>query len=253
MKGLLATMLVAAMVWLTGCILPKDQPAAGIGDDDDDVVGDDDDVVGDDDDAVGDDDDAVGDDDDAVGDDDDAVGDDDDAVGDDDDATTPDHPVGDFTTVWSWLYTYQDPQIGSEYMTFASVWAIANNGINGMVYTFALDGSQNQICTEEISMAGGEMTPSFPVATAGWNTSGTYQSDDCYPELEGTNTQMYFAIAPKLDAFQQIEADMGLPVADQIAAEQAALNDLGLTETDYFMYRGMDASDMVPLGFVFEM
>ncbi len=254
MKGFLAILLVLSLAWMPACLLPKEQPAAGIDDDDagdDDAA--DDDAVGDDDDAVGDDDDAVGDDDDAVGDDDDAVGDDDDAVGDDDDATTPDHPVGDFSVVWSWIFQWSDPGIGSEYASTAAVWAIANNGINGALRFFLLDGSQQVVCEFELTLAGQEMTPAFPVATAAWQTSGQYGSDTCYPENVGSSTSAFFAIAPKQDAFLQIETEYGITVAEQIAAEDYALNETGLTETDYFMYRGETAADMVPLGFVFEL
>ena len=185
--------------------------------------------------------------------DDDVVGDDDDVVGDDDDATTPDHPIGDFSVTWAWIYQWQDPQIGAEYAATLAVWAIANNGINGILRHQLLDISQQPVCEIEIPLAGGEMTPAFPVATAAWNTSGQVSTDTCYPENVGTSEQKYFAIAPKADAFDQIETEYGITVAEQIEAEDYVVTETGLTETDYFMYSGDNAQDMVPLGFVLEM
>ena len=54
------------------------------------------------------------------------------------------------------------------------------------------------------------------------------------------------------EAMADIEAVYGIPVVEQITMRSDLEADLGLTATGYFMWWGTDATELVPLGFLFE-
>jgi len=228
--------LLAVLLVCAGCLLPAQQPQPA-----DDDTADDDDVSDDDD---------NGDDDTWTPDDDD---DDTTPPDDDDDDSVPPHPQGDYLVGWAWVFLYEDAGLGSEYAAYTGVWNIGGNNINGNMRMGVMDGDLNELCAMEMSLGGVEMTTQFNVASAQWAVDGQITIDECWGAYEGQAYETFLAVAPKADAFADIQARYGISVADQETAEVEVASQVGLDPGEYFMYVGDDPSELGPFGFMMEM